>query len=438
MRRDIIYNNALTLGSLFDGIGGFPLAASRHGITPVWASEIEATPIKITRHHFPNMEHLGDITKINGAEIEPVDIVTFGSPCQDLSIAGKRAGLVGARSGLFREAIRIIEEMRKATHGNYPTWTIWENVPGALFSNNGMDFRTVLESLTNTTIPMPNTRRWANAGMVRGFGRCDISWRILDAQFWGVPQRRRRIFIVADFREQRTHKILFKSESGNWNIKKVIQTGENITTNVGESTKTIVYPKTVGTLCASGAGMNRAAGQGNETDFVLCITDSQANAGISENISPTITCHHEQPYICAISGNMIGRKDKNGPNGSGIKEGGPSFTLTSTDRHAVAFKSHQHGGYREGIGTLRANGGDIGGGSESLITEQTNTSCVVRRLTPIECERLQGFPDGYTEYGDDGKVISDSARYKALGNSIAIPCVEYIINNIKYCEERRH
>ena len=201
----------MKLGSLFDGIGGFPLVATWYGIEPVWASEIESAPISITKLHFPNMKHLGDITKINGAEIEPVDIITFGSPCQDLSVAGKRAGLAGARSGLFSEAIRIIEEMREATNGLYPTWAIWENVPGALSSNDGLDFRAVLQSFCNTEIPMPASGRWANAGMVRG-GRCDVAWRILDAQFWGVPQRRKRIFLVADFGGQRAAEVLFKPE----------------------------------------------------------------------------------------------------------------------------------------------------------------------------------------------------------------------------------
>lgn len=176
------------LGSLFDGIAGFPLSASEVGITPVWASEIEPFPIKVSSHHFPSMKHLGDITKINGAEIEPVDVITFGSPCQDLSVAGKRAGLEGQRSSLFMEAIRIIWEMQDSTGGKYPRFLVWENVPGAFSSNQGADIHVVLDE-------------FERLGFV-------VDMNVLDAQFMGVPQRRRRIFalcISADYiRQMRT------------------------------------------------------------------------------------------------------------------------------------------------------------------------------------------------------------------------------------------
>jgi len=179
----------LTLGSLFDGIGGFPLAALRVGIKPVWASEIEEVPMSITKRHFPEMRHLGDITKICGREIEPVDIVTFGSPCQDLSVAGKRAGLGGGRSGLFLEAVRIIKEMREATCGAYPTFAIWENVPGAFTTNKGEDFRAVAEEIARIAQPRISVirpKKWPNAGAVVGNGQ-SLAWRVLDAQYWGVP-----------------------------------------------------------------------------------------------------------------------------------------------------------------------------------------------------------------------------------------------------------
>lgn len=160
----------LTLGSLFDGIAGFPLSASRFGIITKWASEIEMFPIKVTQNNLPGMKHLGDITRINGADIEPVDIISFGSPCQDMSVAGKRAGLEGERSGLFMEAVRIIREMREKTNGVYPRYAIWENVPGAFSSNQGGDFRAVLEEISETEIPIPRSGRWAESGMVRRGG----------------------------------------------------------------------------------------------------------------------------------------------------------------------------------------------------------------------------------------------------------------------------
>lgn len=190
----------LKLGSLFDGIGVFPLAAVHCGIEPVWASEIEARPISITRRHFPDMLHLGDITKISGAEVPPVDVITFGSPCQDLSQIGTRNGFAGKKSSLFYQAMRIIEEMRYATNGRYPAFCIWENVAGAFSSNDRLDFAAMLRAFTGAEVSVP-PRGWAHAGMVRG-GRADTVWRLLDAQYWGEPalvQRRKRVFVVADF-----------------------------------------------------------------------------------------------------------------------------------------------------------------------------------------------------------------------------------------------
>lgn len=207
----------MTLGSLFDGAGTFPFAASTFGILPVWASEIEPFPIQVTQKRLPKMKHLGDITKIDGTSITPVDVITFGSPCQDLSVAGKRTGLDGERSGLFLEAIRIIKEMRRKTNGKYPRYAIWENVPGAFSSNKGEDFRTVLEEFCKikddtTIIPRPTEKgKWRTAGFILADGY-SLAWRVLDAQFWGVPQRRRRIFLVADFGGGSAGEILFEQE----------------------------------------------------------------------------------------------------------------------------------------------------------------------------------------------------------------------------------
>ena len=208
----------LRLGSLFDGSGGFPLAGAIHGIEPVWASEIEPYPMRVTEKRFPKMKQLGDVTKINGAEVEPVDIITFGSPCQDLSVAGKQAGIHdGARSSLFFEAIRIIREMRNATSDQYPRFAVWENVPGAFSSHHGADFRAVLQALceikdAGAAVPGPDRGGWKPAGCIVGSGY-SVAWRIYDAQFWGVPQRRKRIYLIADFRSERAGEILFERES---------------------------------------------------------------------------------------------------------------------------------------------------------------------------------------------------------------------------------
>ena len=212
----MLQTNTLTLGSLFDGSGGFPLGGMLCGITPVWASEIEPFPIRVTTKRMPFMKHYGDISKMDGSKVEPVDIICFGSPCTDMSVAGKRAGLDGSQSKLFHEAIRIIKEMRCATNGKYPRYIVWENVPGAFSSNKGEDFKAVLEAIVgivcpDTPVPMPENGKWAYADCLVGDG-FSIAYRTLDAQHFGVAQRRKRIYLVADFAGRSAVDVLFKSE----------------------------------------------------------------------------------------------------------------------------------------------------------------------------------------------------------------------------------
>ena len=209
-------DSRLTLGSLFDGSGGFPLGGLLAGIKPLWASEIEPFPIRVTTKRLPSVKHLGDISTVDGSKIEPVDIITFGSPCTDMSVAGKRAGLDGQQSCLFYQAIRIVKEMRCATDGKYPRFIVWENVPGAFSSNKGEDFKAVLEAVCSVkgegvSVPEPPKGKWANAGNIVGDG-FSLAWRVLDAQFWGIPQRRKRIYLVADFAGGSAGKVLFESE----------------------------------------------------------------------------------------------------------------------------------------------------------------------------------------------------------------------------------
>ena len=217
----------LTMGSLFDGIGGFPLAAVRNGIVPVWASEIEAFPIQVTKTRFPDMIHVGDITKLDGAELPPVDIICGGSPCQDLSVAGTRNGLAGARSGLFMEQIRIVKEMRAAdvqrgrtARSIRPRFMAWENVPGAFSSGTpkGEDYRIVLEEICKIScdtiyVPRPHPWPWQFAGRIILGTSFSLAWRVLDAQHWGLAQRRSRIFLIADFGGLTAPQILFEPES---------------------------------------------------------------------------------------------------------------------------------------------------------------------------------------------------------------------------------
>ena len=223
----------MKLGSLFDGSGGFPLAGALFGIEPVWASEIEPFPIRVTKQRFPGMKHLGSVTEVKGDQVEPVDIITFGSPCQDLSVAGKRAGIHdGERSNLFFEAIRIIKEMRNGTSNQYPRFAVWENVPGAFSSNRGADFQAVLQAFCDVceegqlSVPQPQGGRWKPAGCIVGNGY-SIAWRLYDAQFFGVPQRRKRVYLIGDFGSERAGEILFEPESVCWNPAESRKAREN-------------------------------------------------------------------------------------------------------------------------------------------------------------------------------------------------------------------
>nr|WP_289707606.1 DNA cytosine methyltransferase [Enterocloster clostridioformis] len=347
---------ALKLGSLFDGIGVFPLAATRYGITPAWASEIEKSPIAITKRHFPDMKHLGDITKVDGGKIPPVHIITFGSPCQNLSNIGNREGLAGSKSGLFYQAMRIIEEMRCATNGLYPVIAVWENVMGAFSSNDRMDFRAVLQSFTDSEIPMPDTGRWAGSGMVRG-GKADVCWRLMDAQYWGKPtlaQRRKRIFLVADFRGKRAAEILLKPRD----------------------LLPLPPPCTDYGLPAAGAGR---------------ISPEKTGGKI-----PVIRPFHARRMRSASKA-----KDEAG-------------FLSSFGRADEPFP------------TLLARAVNI----FSFWYEGEEKNGFIRNLTPVECERLMGLPEGWTAYGSRGEAISVNARCKALGNATALPCAEHIMAGI--------
>ena len=355
----------LTLGSLFDGIGGFPYAASFYGIRPLWASEIIPECISVTQKHFPEMEHVGDITKLYGGTLPPVDIITFGSPCQDLSVAsGKRLGLAGERSGLFLEAVRIIREMQEATNGEYPKFALWENVPGALSSSSRRDFKAVLEAFTEAEVPMPGSGRWANAGMVRGRG-ADLAWCVYDAQYFGTAQRRRRIFLIADFRGQRSGEILFvpKSLSGYFAAggtprqepAAYAQSGAG-TAGAGDVIPAISMRIRCG--CEGGGKgpllqieKSGTLATGNDQylfapkDAVEILNDQGGDSLCVEKggVSPTLRSqtHGNLPITAyAIQGSMIGRADGNGPQGDGINEN-VSFTLNTIDRHAVCMATGQ-------------------------------------------------------------------------------------------------
>ncbi len=668
----------LTLGSLFDGIGGFPYAASFYGIRALWASEIVPECVSVTKKHFPDMEHVGDITRLDGHTLPPVDIITFGSPCQDLSVAsGKRLGLAGERSGLFLEAVRIIREMQEATNYEYPKFALWENVPGALSSSGRRDFKAVLEAFTETEVPMPGSGQWANAGMVRGRG-VDLAWCVYDAQHFGTAQRRRRIFLIADFRGERAGEILFVPKSlqgyfeaggtprqglaayaqngtgaaggelsgrpllvyenhsqdtrykgpldvaptvsatygmGGNNQPFVVKgsgddtlngqggspsdsdgdtgagnaipaismrircgcegggkgpllqieksgtlatgndqylfvpqgaveilndqggdslcvekggvsptlrsqthgnlpitayaiqgsmigradgngpQGDGINENVSFTLNTIdrhavcmetapvcmatgqanaevmedrsptlvagheqpivTHPQIAGTLCASGAGLSRPAGQGNELDFCVVSAgfkhkaSSQAGSlGYQEETAPTLLAGQQgavmKAYVIGAyhSGGMLSDNPKsgfyetdtsrtldlNGGNPS-CNQGGVAIVEETDGAEAAAVDCRNLRETEEVSGTLLAKAAT--GGYSLNYQNPVRTGLCVRRLTPTEAERLQGYPDGWTEYGVDGRPVSDTKRYQMLGNSVAVPCVAYIMQGIR-------
>ena len=630
--------NNLTLGSLFDGSGGFPLGGLISGITPVWASEIEPFPIRVTTKRLPFMKHYGDISQMDGGKIEPVDIITFGSPCTDMSVAGRRAGLEGQQSVLFYQAIRIIKEMRCATNGKYPRYIVWENVPGAFSSNGGEDFKAVLEAVIGvaepeTQVPMPEKSRWPYADCYMGDG-WSVAYRVLDAQFWGVPQRRKRIYLVADFAGGRAFDILFKSEGLSGYSAESFRSWQRTAGSAADCTGTAslclndqggqrmdVTDDVTATLraeahhppcvlesagfCTEHSAKSRSIGYEEETSPTLragvvpaavalenhptdsrvkiaedgkvqTLTSRMGTGGgnvplvmkirsgcegggkgplIQTDKSATLSCNNDQTLfepkaygICskesnamksdnphsgiyeaetsrtidgnggnpgcnqggiavvesyAIQGSMIGRNNKNGPQGDGINED-VSFTLNTVDRHAVyamttgSFTQVAEDkaptvlarDYKDptavcyGIGRDTFNQGKNAKFAPTFEEELQPTlvakgpgaiqsGYTVRRLTPTECARLQGFPDWwcddlgiaeptmedirywYDVFETHRRIVgsstkpkslkqiakwlrdphSDAAEYKMWGNGVALPCVVFVLSGIVYCTQ---
>ena len=455
------------IGSLFDGSGGFPLAGAMCGFVPTWAAEVEPYPIAVTRSRFPNMRHLGDVSKLNGADIEPVDIICGGSPCQDLSVAGKRCGLKHiengdeetTRSGLFMEMVRIIKEMRNETNGEYPTFVIWENVPGAFSSNNGNDFRLVLEEFIKIAEPqavMPAVPKggWAYADCYCGDG-WSLAYRVFDAQYWGVPQRRRRIHLVLDLRGERAGKILFEREG----LRGYFTEGRT------------PWKETAAD----------APGSTGRSSSVRCLNpwDCQSKRIYQpDGVYPTLPA-----MDCGGMNNHAVCFDARG-NGDGMHR--PTLTGDHenrvTDYTAItAYRNPKFGEYaaldEENTHTLqaKASGGQSLNCTPSVLMDgRPPRKYIIRRLTPTECARLQGFPDGWghivkkqsftsDEYkfwlnvrnihaAINGKTVkyyteaqmvkwynklhTDSAEYKMWGNGIALPPALYCMQGIQDALER--
>jgi len=381
------------------------------------------------------MVHMGDITQLHGGRLPPVDIITFGSPCQGLSISGRRLGLADERSGLFMEAIRIIYEMRKATHEQYPKFAVFENVPGALSSAGGCDFRAVLEAFTKAEIPIPCSGRWANAGMVRS-RNVDLAWCVYDAQYFGTAQRRRRLFVIADFRGKSAGEILFvpKSLRGYFEAGGAPRQGLTAFTESGTDTagRDVEILNDQGgdsiTVKRSVSPTLRSQTHGNLP--VVAMATGQTKAEVLDNQAPTLTAAHEQPLLVhpKIAGTLCASgAGLSRPAGMGSEL---DFCIVSAGFRYKAGSKAGSIGYQEEISpTLMA-------GQQSAILSACYPDLIVRRLTPTEAERLMGCEDGWTEYGVDGRTISDTKRYSMLGNGVVAPCAAYIMQGIYQAMER--
>ena len=361
-------NKTLTLGSLFDGSGGFPLGGLLAGITPVWASEIEPFPIRVTTKRLPFMKHYGNISAMDGGKIEPVVIITFGSPCQDMSVAGRRDGLDGKRSSLFYEAVRIIKEMRCATGGRYPRYIVWENVPGAFSSNKGEDFKAVLEAVIgivepNAQVPMPEKAQWPYADLYLGDG-WSVAYRVFDAQYWGVPQRRARIYLVADFDGECASKILFESESlsgyspqsfrswketaGSFGTCSEETSTGLVFSNHGQDTRfkgPVEVAETVSATYGTGGNNQPFVVEHFHKAYGICgkysnsMLSDNPNSGFYEaDTARTIDTSNQSP--CKNQGGIVvveGNGSRPSHHGDGYKESETMYTLNCTENHAVSY-----------------------------------------------------------------------------------------------------
>ena len=490
---------ALTFGSLFAGVGGFDMGFEQAGWDCKFQVEWDKNCQQILNKHWPDVPKWLDVSDVNGAEIPPVDCIIFGSPCQDLSVAGKRAGLEGERSGLFHEAVRIIKEMRDATNGTFPRWTVWENVAGALSSNNGRDFGTVINEMAKAGAHLQE-------------------FALLDAQHFGIPQRRRRVFLISCFDPATADRcpdpLLPVTESLRGDTKKSKPKGKSVastTTGSLGSDGGILGSEIVGSLNTSDAKMisnqyvnenkcvvepmlldgtrvddvrvyeppvqtlkERMGTGGNNVPMLAFDTQFGSNANVTEDIAPTLKSSQQSPSVAYPI--QDGREIEKHQNGFGVaSDGEPSYTLDQTGAQAVAYsvredakantfsateldhanalsalrpspQSHHaqmfiaeqvsfYDGYNQKLDdsgihrSLR-----IGRDSSDFVAQPAEPTMAVRRLTPLECERLMGWPDDHTRYKADGTEQADTHRYRQCGNGVASPVAQWVAEQIRKVE----
>jgi DNA (cytosine-5)-methyltransferase 1 len=389
-RRD----EGMKFGSLFAGVGGFDLGFEAAGMECCFQVEWDKYCQQVLAYHWPDVPRWSDVSNVKGADLPPVDVITFGSPCQDLSVAGKRAGLDGGRSNLFFEATRIIREMRDATDGVFPRVAVWENVPGAFSSNEGHDFGSVLDGLAES-------------------GALGVEWAVLDARWFGVPQRRRRIFVVAEFDPARAFRggepVLAIGKGSPRDLEKILKKRESAT---GKTIGSIRTGGITGSLSVSDLLKGQTNNQSIDTGLLQVVQNPIILDGtrvddvrVSETeTSPTLTSRmgtggNTVPMMAIpIQGTLIGRQDHNGPGKGWGDDNAAMYTLTQMDPHFIA------------------------------------TPYEVRRLTEIECERLMGWPDNHTLNRADGKTTPSTQRYKMCGNGVASPVAKWVGEQILAAE----
>jgi DNA (cytosine-5)-methyltransferase 1 len=390
--------------SLFSGVGGFDMGLENAGIKTVFQCEWDKQCRTILDRHWPTVPKWDDVSTLTGEHIlahaPVIDVVAWGSPCQDLSVAGKRAGLEGGRSGLFYEGIRIINELRKASNGRYPRISIWENVYGALNSNKGEDFEAILKEMVEA-------------------GSLLCEWRVLDAQYFGVPQRRRRVFVVA----------VFDSATATRCPDPLLPVSEGLLWH--PTTRTATRESSADTASASiGSGSQWAAGTSPDGDFLTTSVTSKWHKGSG---GPSGSEHYnmvveESPILIDRAAFNQGENALYQPH---ISDDPISPSLVAQGPHAVATSQpiiidgtrvDDVRVYESPVQTLKERMG-TGGNNVPQILEST---MAVRRLTPLECERLMGWPDDHTRYKADGTQQADTHRYKQCGNGVASPVAEWI------------
>ena len=437
-------------GSVCSGVEAATVAWDQLGWKPQFFSEIEKFPSAVLAHHYPNVPNLGDMTQFKEwPNDQPIDLLVGGTPCQSFSVAGLRKGLEDPRGNLMLTYLAMADKFK-------PQWLVWENVPGVLSSNGGKDFGTFLSAL----------------GQI-GYG---FAYRVLDAQYFGVAQRRRRVFVVGYLGDwQRAAEVLFEPESLSGNPAPSRETWQKVAPTVTQGApfsgtgNERVECEAIVAQCLT----TRTGSAYDPTTETLPVTGFCAyNNQVTGEVSKTIVTGQGYPHVpIAFSSNMSVPDCQTDGTTPTVKVGGhgggnpPAVAIQNATRGASGFRWHQgssagsigyqseqsptldtskepavgytsssFGGYQEGVGTIRASGGDLGGGSETFVADMQ-----VRRLTPTECERLQGFPDNYTQIPYRNKTAEncpDGPRYKAMGNSMAVPVMRWIGERIQKIEER--